>query len=89
MQHPVDVVEDVVLAHLWPELLPVDGEDLIGDVVDATVAVLVDLPGRGRKEPIVCRDLLVGPAGEELGGIYERESIRDNVRQQSRKRSPR
>ena len=63
-------MEDVVLAHLRPELLPVDGEDLIGDVVDATVAVLVDLPGRGRKEPIVCRDLLVGPAREELGSVY-------------------
>lgn len=69
MQHPVDVVEDVVLAHLRPELLPVDGKDLIGDVVDATIAVLVNLPGRGRKEPIVCRDLLVGPAGEELGSV--------------------
>lgn len=51
VQHPVDVVEDVILAHLRPELLPVDGEDLIGDVVEATIAYSSTSPDEAANSP--------------------------------------
>lgn len=80
VQLGVDRVEDVVLGDLLPESSPIQRQDLVGDVVDATVPVFIGVARVGEVESGgVGVDLLVGPAGEELSTEPEKVEIGDGV----------
>ena len=62
MQDAVHVVEDVVLVDLAADRSAVQGQDLVGDVVDPPIPPLVDLPIVGEvQSAVVGARFQIGP----------------------------